>query len=127
MTRRKAPRKQADWEEKFLKLYANNGNVALSARGCGIARSTVYAARDNSPDFTAAMDAAREEAVEMLEAEAWARARKQSDTLLIFLLKSLKPGVYRETVRQEVTGADGGNPIMIQFVQAGAVGDSTAD
>lgn len=101
-------RKVADWEDKFLKLYANNGNVTLSARGCGVTRNAVYKKRNDHPDFAEAMDAAREEAVEMLEAEAWARARKQSDTLLIFLLKSLKPGVYRETVRQEHTGADGG-------------------
>jgi hypothetical protein len=101
-------RKPIEWEEKFLKLYANNGNVTLSARGCAISRMTVYDRRNNHPDFAARMYAARAEAVEMLEAEAWARARKQSDTLLIFLLKSLRPDVYRETVRQEHTGADGG-------------------
>lgn len=99
--------KPVPWEEKFLKLYAASGNVTLSARGCGITRRAVYQRRASSPDFAQKMDEAREEALEVLEAEAWARARKQSDTLLIFLLKSYKPSVYRETARWEHTGADG--------------------
>lgn len=41
--------------------------------------------------------------------------KKYSDTLLIFLLKGAKPQKFRENVRQEVTGADGG-PLQVQSV-----------
>ena len=37
----------------------------------------------------------------MLHAIAMERARKQSDTMLIFLLKAHRPAVYRETVRTD--------------------------
>lgn len=90
------------WEDKFIQLYTKTGNVSLSAKGCGIHRNTVYARREASPDFAKAMDGAREEAIEALEYEAWKRAKSKSDVLLIFLLKSLKPDMYRETTRQEI-------------------------
>lgn len=41
--------------------------------------------------------------------------KEYSDTLLIFMLKAHKPDMYRETVRSELTGKDGG-PIQ-QSVQ----------
>lgn len=97
-----------DWEKKFLELYRKSGNVSLSASGCGINRSTVYERRKAHPDFAQRMDEVREEAIEVLEDAAWKRAKKSSDTLLIFLLKSLKPDMYRETQRHELTGANGG-------------------
>ena len=43
--------------------------------------------------------------------------REYSDTLLIFLLKSHRPGVYRETLRQEHSGP-GGGPIPIVEMEA---------
>ena len=37
----------------------------------------------------------------MLEKEAWRRALKQSDTLLIFLLKAHRPQKYREVIQAQ--------------------------
>lgn len=91
--------KPATWEDKFLRLYRETGNVTLSARGAGINRNTVYERRKNNPAFAAIMDDAREEAIEILEAVANKRARESSDTLLIFLLKSLKPDTYGDKLR----------------------------
>jgi hypothetical protein len=96
--------KQSVWEQKFLDLYKATGNVTLAAHGAGTARSNVYARRDNHPEFAARMDEAHIEAVERLEAEAWNRARKTSDTLLIFLLKALKPEMYRENIKITIEG-----------------------
>lgn len=86
----------ASWEERFLELYRASGNVSVAARGAGVVRTTVYERRKSSKQFAGIMDTAREEAIERLEAEAWKRAKTSSDTLLIFLLKSLKPDTYRE-------------------------------
>lgn len=91
--------KQAAWEQKFLDLYKATGNVTLSAHGAGTARTNVYARRRDNAEFAERMDDAHQEAIERLEAEAWARARKTSDTLLIFLLKALKPDMYRENIK----------------------------
>jgi hypothetical protein len=106
MTRptKRTPKKE-DWQAKFLKLLSNTGNVTLSARGAGIARRSVYDYRHADAQFAAGWEAAIDEAVEMLEAEAWARARKTSDTLLIFLLKANRPGKYRENIKVDHEGA----------------------
>jgi hypothetical protein len=45
-----------------------------------------------------------------LELEARRRAMTTSDVLLIFLLKALRPTIYRENVRLEHTGPDGRMP-----------------
>lgn len=89
----------ADWEARFLELYAGTGNVTISAQGAGIQRSTVYERRKAYPHFAKLMDDAREQALEVLEGYAWKRAKDNSDTLLIFLLKSLKPDVYGDRLR----------------------------
>ena len=62
----------------------------------------VYKARDNGNGFRDEWDEAMAEAVDRLEQIAWERARKTSDTLLIFLLKAHRPSLYRE--RYEISG-----------------------
>ena len=95
--------KPTKWEAKFLDLYSKSCNVTLSAKGAGIDRNTVYQRRYNYPTFATIMDDAEQQAIELLEAEAWQRARKTSDLLLIFLLKAHKPTKYREQKYIDVT------------------------
>jgi hypothetical protein len=71
--------------------------------------------RDRDPEFAAAWDEAVEDATDLLEEIAWNRAQKQSDLLLIFLMKANRPTKYRETIHQEITGPEGG-PIRISEV-----------
>lgn len=96
------------WHARFLELLGSTCNVTLSARGAGVDRTTVYNHYKNDPAFAAAWDDAKESAIEELESEAWQRAKKQSDVLMIFLLKANRPEKYRETIRNEMTGANGG-------------------
>lgn len=102
------------WHAKFLELFGYSMNVVLSAKGAGVDRATVYKHRKADPDFAAAMDEAKEEAVERLEADAYERAKKMSDTLLIFLLKAHKPQMYRENIQQQHTG---GVEIVVKHVK----------
>lgn len=87
-----------------MELYRASGNVSVSAHGAGVTRQAIYDRRKASKQFAGIMDAAREEAIERLEAEAWKRAKTSSDTLLIFLLKSLKPDTYRENQNMKHEG-----------------------
>lgn len=89
----------ATWEARFLKIYGENGNVTNAAKGAGIDRRTVYARRKTHPHFAVLMDEAREDALELLELMARKRALETSDTLLIFLLKNLKPDTYGDKLR----------------------------
>jgi hypothetical protein len=119
-----------NWAPEFIRSLTESPNVAEAARRAGVARRTPYARREVDPDFAAAWDEAVESATDDLAGEGWRRAkdgcekpvfyqggecgriREYSDTLLIFLLKAHRPTVYRETVRQEHTGKDGG-PIEV--------------
>lgn len=106
-------RLDTSWHARFLEILGSTCNVTLAARGAGIIRNTAYVHYKALPEFAAAWDDAKEAAIEILEAEAWQRARKQSDTLMIFLLKAHKPDKYRETVRNEISGINGA-PIQHQ-------------
>ena len=99
-----APQKgrRPDWAPRFLEVYRQTGNVRLSASAAGMDRDAIYRRRQKDARFAAAMASSREDAVDTLEAEARRRALAQSDTLLIFLLKSLRPDVYRDTVRVDI-------------------------
>lgn len=102
------------WEEPFITALASYGVVVHACKKAKIDRKTVYRHRAADPVFAARWDEALKMAVETLEAEAIRRARDgylkpvyqkgelvgkvrdYSDTLLIFLLKGLKPHVYRD-------------------------------
>lgn len=115
-----------DWRDVFLAALRKSPNVAAAARKAGYTRQWVYKLRQEDEDFAAAWDDAIGEAMDTAEGEIYRRAvrgvvrkvfyrdqvidtvREYSDTLLIFLAKAHRPEVYRETVRSELTGKDGG-------------------
>ena len=84
------------WHPRFLQVLGTTCNVTIAANAAGVDRKTVYRHYREQPDFAEAWDDAKASAIEILEAEAWSRARKTSDTLIIFLLKAHKPAMYRE-------------------------------
>lgn len=93
------PKKADEWRPVFLEALRNSANIRVACRAAGISRQAAYKARAASEEFRAAWDEALEDAIDMLEAIAQDRARKQSDTLMIFLLKAHRPEKYRETTR----------------------------
>ena len=102
-----APALDTSWHDRFLQLLRHSCSVTTAALGAGVNRTTVYRHRDALPDFAAAWNDEKEAAIEILEAEAWNRARKKSDVLIMFLLKANKPEKYREVSRHEHGGING--------------------
>jgi hypothetical protein len=98
------------WHPRFIELLGTTCNVTLSCKGAGITRETAYEHKKQMPEFAAQWEDAKEAAIEILEAEAWQRAKKKSDLLMIFLLKAHKPEKYRE--RSEVDVTSGGKPLL---------------
>lgn len=114
---------------RFLREFAECGNVLRSAKAVKVGRRTVYDWLQVDEEFKALYGQAHEDALDELEEEARRRAvdgvlepvyqggkkvgsiRKYSDTLLITLLKGKRPETFRE--RFEHTGKDGG-PIKSQ-------------
>lgn len=93
------PRSSGDWADAFLASLREEGNVREACKAADVHRTTAYDRRRDDPAFAAAWRDALDDAVDALEKEARARAKAQSDTLLIFLLKSHRPEVYREQVK----------------------------
>ena len=106
------------WAQTFLDLFAQTGNVMLSARGSGVDRTTPYELRGRDAAFAAAWAEADEASTQVLEAEARRRAMATSDRLLLFLLQARRPEVYRTNARIELAG-DGGGPIRTEVVPEG--------
>jgi hypothetical protein len=118
----------------YLTAYRQTGNASAAAKLAGINRDTPYKFAERHPDhpFSDEWRQAHVEAVEALELVARQRAmeglnepvfgnlrgeqgqnlgtgivghvRRPSDTLLIFLLKAMKPEVYRERFGVDVSG-----------------------
>lgn len=72
----RTPKKRSapNWESRFLARLAQTANIRNSAAAAGVARQTVYDRRAADPDFSASMDAAIDDAVDLLELEARRRA-----------------------------------------------------
>jgi hypothetical protein len=118
------PKKRA-----FLAALAECGNIRIACESAKIDRKTYYNWLDEDDVFKEGALAARDHASDLLEQEAWRRAREgtdkpvyqggglvgtvreYSDTLLIFLLKGNRPDKFHE--RHELTGK-GGGPIKTE-------------
>lgn len=101
-------------KDAFLAAYAECGNVTVAAEQAGICRTQHYAWMKDDPAYAEQFATAEDMAVDRLEQEARRRAvggvdepvfyqgtvvgyiKKYSDTLLIFLLKGLRPEKYRD-------------------------------
>lgn len=118
---------------RFLERLAETGNVSLAAQFAGLSKQTAYNHRHSDDEFARQWDDALDTATDLLEQEARRRAyegvdepvfykgdevgtiRKYSDTLLIFLLKGLRPEKYRDNA----TVVHEGNPQKpIAYVEA---------
>jgi hypothetical protein len=120
----------------FLDNLKQYGSVFFAAKQAGINKTTAYRHRESDPEFAAAWEAAKDDALDLLEATAHKRAHSTSDTLLIFLLKAGRPAKYREIVYNRHGGEDGG-PVLhevraidyrdsIAALAPGPMGDSEA-
>jgi hypothetical protein len=111
------------WMKAFITSLSLRGIVTQACETAKIERTTAYKARETDTTFAAAWDEAVEVAADALEAEAWRRAvdgvekpvgfyqgaageyvQEYSDTLLIFLLKGVRPAKYRDNVKVEHGG-----------------------
>jgi hypothetical protein len=107
--------------ERFLQVYAQCGNVTHAAKLAGVGRATVYIWEEHDAEFALAFRQAGIQATEVLEKEAWRRAKdgiaepvyqhgkqvgtiqRYSDQLLMFLLRARAPERYRDRVDVSVT------------------------
>lgn len=103
-----------------LAAFVVSGNVTQAMQAAGRDRTAWYRWRKEDEDFDSAAHHAEEAAADYLEAVARYRAihgSQPSDVLLIFLLKGLRPGKYRDNSRVELSGPNNG-PIQLEDVAA---------
>jgi hypothetical protein len=120
----------------FLSVLAKTGRVSEAARAVGYTdTATLQAFRRNDEEFAEAWNYALDAAAHVLEEEAIRRATEgvlepvfykgevagyktnYSDTLLMFVLRGLKPGVYRENQRGGDTNINFGIAVLPMTAQ----------
>lgn len=87
-------------QDAFIAEYfANGGRKQAAAKTCGIGWTTVKKWFQHDEAFRERVEDFRDMWRDQLRAVAFKRATEKSDTLLIFLLKSLAPEEYDDQVR----------------------------
>lgn len=117
--RKRVPRFTRARRDAFLHALSLRGCVRDACEAVGVGRRTVYEHRERDPEFAAAWEQALEDAADRLEAVAWERAtaeKRPSDTLLIFLLKGLRPWKYRDNYAE--THDDGTLKELVSVLRA---------
>jgi hypothetical protein len=110
----------ASWHTDFITALRNSGNVRAACNAAHIDRRLAYDHREKQADFAAQWDSAIQDAADVLEAEAQRRAfngvpepvyyqgqqvgavTRYSDTLLIFLLKGIRPEKYGDRIKVDM-------------------------
>ena len=100
--------KRKEHQAKFLECYRDRGTIVHACKDSGIGRQTYYDWVAKDEKFAAQAEDIREELIAALERSMYERAVKGDTIAGIFLLKALRPNVYRENVRLEHSGPDGG-------------------
>ena len=85
----------------FIGQLRQSGMIREACAAAGISRTQAYRWKDRDSLFADRWMEALEDAADILEAEAWRRALDHSDTLLIFLLKGLRPEKFNDKVRHD--------------------------
>ena len=88
-------------QDKFLEAYARHGTIKAAAKEVGISRETVNQwTRHDINDFVKRRSDAKEDFTEEVEYTFYQRALDPASNPVIgiFILKALKPGVYRDQV-----------------------------
>jgi hypothetical protein len=115
--------KPNQWK-RFLKVISDGGSIGKALDASKIGTTAFYDQKKKNPDFAKAYQHAMERAMDRMEDAAYTRAVNgvkeriptkngtiirtvYSDSLLMFLLKAHRPGKFKDTVRNEHTGADG--------------------
>jgi hypothetical protein len=92
----RTPKQRCDWQPGFLEALEKGHTVAGACKAAKVGRTTAYEARRRDEKFARAWQDLEEQAIEVLEAEAYRRAIDGSDKLMEFLLKARRPEVYRD-------------------------------
>ena len=85
-----------EMREKFLRELRKMPNATLAALRAKIDLAAAFAMRESDDAFRAEWDQALEVGVSKLEEKAIERARKDSDRLMIEMLKALRPEKYSD-------------------------------
>lgn len=96
--------REEKWKRLFLEAFRESGIISQALMVSGVSRGQLRSALDKDPEFLEAFHDAKADAIDSLETEAVRRAKDGSDQLLMFLLKSHRPEVYRENHKIEVSG-----------------------
>ena len=97
-------------KKELLAAYAEYSTVTSACREVGVSRQTWYDWKKQDEKFAEEVGHAEEAVADSLEAEAIRRARDGSDTLLIFLLKGLRPQRYKERFQHS---RDSDQPVIL--------------
>lgn len=141
------PTKQHDEQaqkERYLRAIGQVGTLTAGCKAAKASPHTVYKWREHDETFALQEQQARNAFADLLEEEAVRRAHKgvkkpvyqggelvghideYSDTLLIFLLKAVRPDKYRERVDMRHSGGvnvgDGLSPDERERVRAALIG-----
>lgn len=89
------PEVTAGWEARFIAALREWPNVTRAAAQIGVSRWEVYRTRQQNKEFALMFEEARRLGIEALEDTAIDQTRT-NPTLMIFMLKNLKPEVYSD-------------------------------
>lgn len=112
-TRDKRDAQRARLQELFLEALGQSPSVTKACEAAQVGRNTAYRWRDEYPEFADRWDDIKAAGIERLEDALYQRAIDTSDQAAMFLLKALKPHVYRDQQRVEHVG-DGGGPVRLE-------------
>lgn len=95
-------------KELFLKAYKSNmGNISQACRAINIDRKTYYNLIEKDPKFKQSIEDIEESFIDLAECALRKNIKKRMQRAIEFYLCNKKKGKYSNTIKNELTGADG--------------------
>lgn len=114
--------KQLERQEQLLQRFSECGSIIQACEESAVQRDAHYRWMATDPEYKERFLAAKQQAVDALEARVFQRANVDSDRLAEFLLRGLRPEVYGDRFKAEMTGKDGSpiqteSKVVVEFVR----------
>lgn len=107
-----ARNKAAERQTAILQRFSECGSILQACEESGVSRDCHYRWLATDPEYKERFAEAKRQAIDALEARVFQRANVESDRLAEFLLRGLRPEVYGDRFKGEISGPNGG-PIEV--------------
>ena len=114
----KSYEKDREWHKKFIQSFARFANVVKACKFAGITTATAYNHKAKYPEFKSEWEQAEKDALDAIESEVWAAAKRGDMNTAKFILSRRNPEKWGDKSTNVLQVTDSMHKVQVEFVKS---------